>query len=675
LLDGASDASLRKGKSDLESGEFMPGVYRRLLRFLRPYWRRVILAVVAIMMSAALSGLSLTLVVPFLNTLFGTGGQELVTDVDPASVSEPGTAAMSEAGSEPVTDLQPAPDSGPTHGSGEPGSMESLLAKKDALEGKVSTWLGRGAAGERLRRILVIILLAFFFKNLFGYLDIYLVHYLEQRCLFDIRQRIFAHLQTMPLAFFARNKTGVIISRVVNDVNTLRGAIIGATAMAMRNGLLIIVLLGIIFATNWRLALATMLIVPPNAWLMRRLSKLLQRDSTMIQQLMGDMADTIQETSTGVRVVKAFGREEDETGHFRGNNWLYFKRNVRLRAIGALNAPLSELLGTLSVVIIVGYGGMQVLQGQMDASLLVLFVTAVLSVSGPLRKIAGLNQLFQEGIASGRRVFEVLDQPGEAAALEQGEKPGILTSSIRYENVSFAYPDGDNVLTDIDLELPAGKVVALVGPSGSGKSTLADLLPRFHETSGGRITMDGQDIGDFALRDWRLKMGIVTQDVILFNDTIYNNIAYGRPDADRTAVEKAAVAARAHDFIVAARDGYDTVVGERGLQLSGGERQRLAIARAILRDPEILIFDEATSALDTESERLVQEAIEKLMAGRTTLVIAHRLSTIRGADKIVVVQRGRIVEQGRHQELMDLGGLYRQLHDLQFEMSGATSGP
>jgi subfamily B ATP-binding cassette protein MsbA len=378
------------------------------------------------------------------------------------------------------------------------------------------------------------------------------------------------------------------------------------------------------------------------------------------------MAGRIQETVTGARVVKAFGQEEAEETRFRWYNRDYYLSSLRLRALGALSGPMSEMLGTLSVVVIVGYGGHQVLQGQMPASHLILFVTAVLSIAGPLKKVAEQNQVIQEGTAAGRRIFDILDLDGEHAELADGQEPGPLRDEIRYEGVGFSYEEGNPVLAGIDLNIPKGKVVALVGPSGGGKSTLADLLPRFYEPGDGVITMDGRDVREFSLRDWRGKMGIVTQDVILFNDTIRANVAYGRPDATQAEIEAAAVAARAHDFIVNAPQGYDTVIGERGLQLSGGERQRLAIARAILRDPEILIFDEATSALDTESERLVQEAIERLMANRTTLVIAHRLSTIQGADQIVVIEKGRVAERGSHAELLEKGGVYRQLHEMQF---------
>ena len=629
----------------------MPKTYLRLLRYLLPYWRRVVLALLSIVLFAALSGLSVTLVVPFLDNLF----QEA-----PAEPSGAGSTGVGAAGRELEASLAE-----------ESGILRDLQERKDAWLGKARAWLDQGDPPERLRRILLVIFLAFFLKNLFGYLEAYLVNFLEQRTLFDVRLDLYRQLQGMPLSWLGRQKTGVLISRVVNDVNVLRGAIIGATATLLRNGLMILLFLAIIFLTNWRLALATLVVVPPNAWLMRRLGQLLQRDSTRIQERMGEMAGLIQETITGARVVKAFGREGDEVERFRVFNWSYFKRAVRLRALGALNAPLSEMLGTLSVVVIVGYGGHQVLGGQMPASHLVLFVTAVLSIAGPLKKIAELNQVLQEGAAAGRRVFEVLDREGEHARLDGGATPGPLREAIRYEGVSFAYGEARAVLHGVDLEIPRGKVVALVGPSGGGKSTLADLLPRFHEPDGGRITMDGRDVQDFGLTAWRAKMGIVTQDVILFNDTIRGNIAYGRPGASQEEIEQAARAARAHDFILRAPEGYDTVIGERGLQISGGERQRLAIARAILRDPEILIFDEATSALDTESERLVQEAIERLMAGRTTLVIAHRLSTIQGADRIVVVQDGRVVEQGRHADLLERGGLYRQLHEMQFSPEGA----
>ena len=622
-------------------------IYTRLLRYLLVYWQRVLLALVAIVIYALLSGLSVTLVVPFLDNLFQTSpGRE-------APAGDPGGSA--ELGARIEDELAQSS-----------GFLQGLQAKKDGALSGARNWLDRGDSGERLRRILAIIFLTFFFKNVFGYAEAFLVHALEQRCLYDIRGQLYGKMQTLPLRFFDGQQTGVLISRVVNDVNVLRGAIIGSTAVILRNGLMILAFLAIILETNWRLALATLIIVPPNAWLLRRLGKLLQRDSTRIQERMGEMAGRIQETVTGARVVKAFGQEDKEQGRFRAINWDYYASSLRLRALGALSGPLTEMLGTLSVVIIVGYGGHQVLRGQLPASHLILFVTAVLSIAGPLKKVAEQNQVLQEGTAAGRRIFGILDLDGEHSQLTDGADPGPLRDAIRYESVGFEYEAGIPVLTGIDLTIPKGKVVALVGPSGGGKSTLADLLPRFYEPGAGAITMDGRDVRDFSLRAWRGKMGIVTQDVILFNDSIRANVAYGRPDATQTEIEAAAVAARAHDFIVNAPQGYDTVIGERGMQLSGGERQRLAIARAILRDPEILIFDEATSALDTESERLVQEAIERLMANRTTLVIAHRLSTIQGADRIVVIENGRVAEQGSHGELLERGGIYRQLHEMQF---------
>ena len=637
-------------------------IYLRLLRYLRPYWRRAVLAFGAILCYAVLSGASLTLLVPFLDNLFQAGGAAPATEQPALPASElPARPSLAEEKvGEALARQLPALQ-------GARGWAEHRLAS-------VRAWLDQGDAFARLRRLVGLIVLVFLLKNLFGYLDPYLVNWLEQRCLFDLRQDLCRVLQQQPLGWISRQKSGELISRVVNDVNMLRGAIIGATATIVREGLMILIFLAFLLVLNWRLALAALLIVPVNAWLMRRLGKLLQRDSTRIQVRMGDMAGHLQETISGARVVKAFGREEAEIARFRRFNWDYFRSYVRLRALGALNAPLSEMLSTLAVVFIVAYGGHHVLAGRMGASQLILFLVAAISLVGPLRKVSELNQMLQDGYTAGRRVFGLLDEVGEATLLASGAEPGPLAEAIRFAGVGFAYEPGRPVLAGIDLELRRGEVVALVGPSGSGKSTLADLLARLREPTEGVIAMDGRDIREFSLRGWRAKLGIVTQDVLLFNDSIRGNIAYGRPEASQAEIEAAARAARAHDFILAAAQGYDTVIGERGLQLSGGERQRLAIARAILRDPEILIFDEATSALDNESERLVQEAIERLMAGRTTLVIAHRLSTVQGAHRIVTLAEGRIVEQGRHAELLAAGGLYKQLYELQFA-SGAWGGP
>jgi ATP-binding cassette, subfamily B, bacterial MsbA len=618
---------------------------RRLLTYLKPYWRRCLLALLAIFLFAALNGISLTLIVPFLDNLFK---------------NEPTGPVQIELSAEVP---------------GDPNFLDRAEGWKDRTLSRARGWLDRGEPRQRLLRGLVAILLAYFLKNLFDYIQAYLVHYLEQRSLYDIRRDLYAHLQRLPLGFFHGQQTGVLISRVVNDVNTLKGAIVGATASFFRNGLMVIVGLIIIFAISWKLSLLTFLIVPVNALLMRTLGRLLRRDSTRIQERMGEMAGAIGETVTGARVVKAFGREADEVKRFGYFNLDYFKSSVRLRALGALNAPLSEMLGSLSVVFIVGYGGVQVLQGNMEASHLVLFVVAVLSIVGPLRRISELNQVVQEGVAAGERIFQILDEESERSRLEQGEVPGLLSEAIRFENVEFGYREGLPVIHDLNLEIPKGQIVALVGPSGGGKSTLADLLARFYEPGAGRLSMDGRDLREFKLSSWRDKFGIVTQDVLLFNDSILNNIAYGRPSATREMVEEAARAARAHDFILDAPEGYDTIIGERGLQLSGGQRQRLAIARALLKDPEILIFDEATSALDTESEMLVQEAIDRLMSGRTALVIAHRLSTIHGADRIAVIEEGRLAQEGRHDELMAAGGLYRQLYEMQFSQQEKVELP
>lgn len=606
-------------------------IYIRMLRYLSPSWKRLILLFLTTTVFASLSGVSLTLIPPFLHILFGGGQVETVQSEQP---HERGV---------------PLPDN-------VQGGVEKVIRLAKGV-------IYRGTASERLARFCVIFLALMLIKNIFGYISTFLTLFLEQTVLCRIRNDLYGRIQILPLAFFDTQKTGHLISRITNDVTNLRGAIVGGLASIIRNGLMTLIAIAIVFYTSWKLSLLTVLLVPLNILLIAVISRKLRKGSRRAQERMADMTAVLQETISGVRVVKAFGMEGFEKNKFNLFNLRYLREYLKMRRFAELASPTSEALATLASVLILWYGGRLVIDRSLDPANLMMFIGAMLWVVTPIKNLSKLNNVVQEGIASGQRIFQVLDVPAEEET--GGKEITGLGERIVYENVSFSYGGGVPVLKDVSLSIEKGEIVAIVGPSGAGKSTLADLLPRFYRPTAGRILIDGVDIDAVSLSSLRLFMGIVTQETILFNDTIRNNIAYGVqacPDGD---IVRAAQAANAHDFIAAMPEGYGTVIGDRGVQLSGGQRQRIAIARALLKNPQILILDEATSSLDVESEALVQEAIDHLMKGRTNLVIAHRLSTIKNADKIVVVENGEIRQVGTHEELIGEEGTYRKLYHLQ----------
>ncbi len=422
-------------------------------------------------------------------------------------------------------------------------------------------------------------------------------------------------------------------------------------------------------AISWKLTVAAFLVIPGAMIIWGPLVRVLRRRDRRVLHLGGEVNAHIQETLAGIRLVKASSAEQRERRRFHDLTGEYFRTFLRAELARSLAAPVTEMLAALGTVILLWYGARLVVGGELSGAQFVGFLGLSLKLYAPVKNVAKFPATAQPGLVAAERVFEFLDAP-----VEIRDRPGVepfpgFRREIAFEDVTFAYRVGEPVLHDVSFTVPRGAVVALVGPSGAGKSTLVDLLGRFFEVTSGRVTMDGVDVRDMPIADLRGQLGIVSQDTVLFHDTVRANIAYGRPEATDEEIERAARAAHAHDFVVEMPDGYETVVGERGTELSGGQRQRIAIARAILRDPPILIFDEATSALDTESERLVQAAIERLLEGRTVLVIAHRLSTVQRADQILVLDRGRVVERGTHAELLAAGGLYRHLYELQFEDS------
>ncbi len=612
--------------------------YLRLLRYLRPYVGRLAVALACMALFAATNFVSLGMISPLMSVLFRSagGGAAAVTATAPAA---PGGALAT------VTGLQL------------PGVVSELGER----------WIVRAQPLVALERICVILLVIFLLKNLADYLQAFLMVSIEQGVIRDLRSALYAHLQELSLSFFHGRRSGMLVSRVTNDMEYLRAALASSISNLVKHGLTLLGALIWVFVTSWQLALLSLLVVPPLGLTLAGVGRKMRKRSGRAQERMADMTAVLQESIAGVRVVKAFGMEGFERTRFNRANQGFYAAFVHLRRVSAAAQPLTELAIVVVAVAMLWVGGRQIFthQGLAPQSFM-LFVGALLTTLSPIKSLAEVNANIQQGVAAAQRVFGLLDT---APAVR--DRPGAvalprLAERIRYESVHFAYQPGRPVLEDVSFELRHGEVVALVGSSGAGKSTVMDLLARFYEPTAGRITLDGVDLGMATTASLRAQLGIVTQETILFHDTVRANIAYGLGGAPDEAVRGAATAAHADEFIQRLPQGYDTVIGERGLKLSGGERQRLAIARALLKNPPILLLDEATSSLDTESERLVQEALERLMHDRTVLVIAHRLSTVQHADRILVLEQGRVVESGTHAQLMERDGTYRRLYDLQF---------
>ena len=505
-------------------------------------------------------------------------------------------------------------------------------------------------------------------KSAFSYGQNYLMNYVGNQVITDIRQELFGRLIRLPVKYHDANTSGRLVSRVINDVTVMANAVAGVLKDVFQQGLTFLAMLGVIFYQNWRLGGLSVIVIPLAVLTMTRMGKRLRALAASGQERMGDMASTLQESLSGIRMVKAYGREEAEAERFKESNKAFYNTRMKAIQVSSLGSSHMEVIGVVGVAAIIWYGGSLVISGDLTPGAFFSFLTAMFMAYTPIRRLSGSNNEIQQALAAAERVFSVIDLQTEQE-LDRGRvtMPPIR-QSVLYQDVTFLY-EGQTVpaLSDIDLEIKAGEMVALVGSSGSGKTTLANLLPRFYEPTAGRLLIDGVDIQSFTLASLRAQIGIVSQEVVLFDDTVIKNILFGRQSASETDIVQAAKLAYAHDFIERLPQGYKTMIGERGVKLSGGERQRLAIARAILRDPPLLILDEATSALDTESERVVQLALSNLMEHRTTLVIAHRLSTIQRADRIVVLNRGTIVEMGTHDELLLRGGHYKRLHAMQFQ--------
>ena len=530
-------------------------------------------------------------------------------------------------------------------------ALDEIFLKKDA---------------DMLKLIPLAIIAIYLMKGACSYGQTVLMSHIGQRIITDVRGELYSHIQRQALSFFTKNPTGILMSRITNDVNLIQGAVSEAVTSLLKDSFTIICLIVVIFYRDWKLAIIAMFIFPLTIYPIAKFGEKMRKIATSTQVTMGSLSSLLQETISGTRIVKAFGMEDYEDKRFAVENERLFKLTMKSVSVRAISSPFMEFLGGIGVAAIIFYGGYQVIKGTSTPGTFFSFLTAIIMLYEPVKRLTNVNNTIQQGIAAATRVFNIMDIVPEIRDKKKATNLPLISNNIDIQNVSFSYDDTP-ILKNITLRIKAGEAVAFVGMSGGGKTTLVNLIPRFYDVTEGRILIDGHNIRDVTIESLRGQIGIVTQQTILFNDTVRNNIAYGDRTKSEADIIKAAEAANAHNFIVNLPKGYDAIIGEQGTKLSGGERQRISIARALLKDAPILILDEATSSLDTEAEIEVQSALENLMKGRTTLVIAHRLSTIRNADRILVLVNGEIVEEGTHESLLAKKGEYFKLYNMQFK--------
>ncbi|MGQ9643954.1 MAG: ABC transporter ATP-binding protein [Ignavibacterium sp.] len=616
--------------------------YLRIISYVKPYWKHLVLTFLFTIFYALLNGASVYLTIPLLDTLF----QESATKrVQQQSQIEQAKSFLPDW----VQDIQ------------------------HSVTQTFNNYILSGDKADILIKICFVILVTFLFKNIFAYLQGYFMSYVEYGAMKDLRDEAYRHLHKLPISYFKRERVGNLISRFTNDVNIVQSSISATFSNLIKEPLTILVFLGIALSISWQLTLFALIILPFSMAIIAWIGFKLRRQTTKLQEKLADITSILQETISGVKIVKAFGMEEFENKRFMKETREFFRLVLRIVRVRNASSPLTEFLSVIVGAFIIYYGGLLVLEkNTITASQFLGFLFAIFQMMPPIKELSSVNNRIQEASAAGDRIFEILDTEPDIKNAADAIDLKEFQKTIHFRNVSFKYDDSEDwVLNDINFSVNKGEIIALVGPSGGGKSTLVDLIPRFYDPTEGSIILDEVDIRKYTLRSLRAKMGIVTQETFLFNTTIRENIAYGLTDCPMEKIIEAAKTANAHNFIMEMPQQYETIIGERGVKLSGGQRQRLTIARALLKNPEIMIFDEATSALDNESEILVQEAIERLMKNRTTFVIAHRLSTIRNATKIIVIDRGKITQFGTHEQLItDEKGLYKKLYEMQFRDNG-----
>ncbi|MCP4570429.1 MAG: ABC transporter ATP-binding protein [FCB group bacterium] len=630
----------------------MGNLYLKTFRLIKPYWKRLVVASLSAMMYSAMAGAFIWMIGPLLGTIFTPEG---------------GFSDLAKLGAPPAqVERIKLPE-------GEKSFLEKIVETPDKIKiwikSNVDKAIVRDSKQETLIRICWAGILLAFLKNLFLYIQGFFMAFVQQSFIRDIRNRLFEQYQKLSLAYFHKTRTGHLISRVTNDVVILNETIDIGFNHLVANVLAVFIFTSFLIILSWKLTLLAILVLPVIFLFIYKVGKKLKKYSYRSQERMADVNAVLEETVSNIRIVKAFAMDKFEIGKFSVATKRFFKALLRMTRIRMLATPINDMMATTAGIFILWYAGTKILSAEsgLPAEDFILFIFSMFSLIKPVKSLSNIHIKLQEGMAAAGRIFEVLETPPRVLEPENPQPLPEFEKSIKFNDIVFAYDGTEKVIDHVSFEVNKGEILALVGPSGAGKSTLFDLLPRFYDPQQGNIEIDGVDIRTVSFEDLRAQMGIVTQETYLFNDTVRHNIAYGMNGLPEETLDNVARMANAYDFIRQMPEGYDTVIGNRGVMLSGGQRQRLAIARALLKNPQILIFDEATSALDTESEQQVQEAINRLMEGRTTLVIAHRLSTITSADKILVMDQGAIVGQGTHDSLLAQGGLYARLYQMQFQ--------